>query len=89
MRKPAEMMRLMTALIMVGFFEDRKHKSEKGKSRDTNRLDSCSLFEVKKRQLSRRWNTSHLSLPKLGKIQSAQLLKSNLKACAGRQLCSK
>jgi len=37
-----------------GFFEDRRHKSEKGKSRDTNRLDSCGLFEVKKGQLSRK-----------------------------------
>jgi len=85
MRKPAEVMKLMTALIMVGFFEDRKHKSEKGKSRDTNRLGSCCLFEIKKGQLSRIWNVSHLSSPQLGKIQSAQLLRPNLKACAGRQ----
>jgi len=52
MRKPAEMMELMTALIMVGCFEDRRHKSEKGKLRDTSRLDSCSLFELKKGQLN-------------------------------------
>jgi len=51
MRKPAEVMKLMTVLIMVEVFEDRRHKSEKEKSRGTNRLDSYCLFEVKKGQL--------------------------------------
>jgi len=68
MHKLAEAMKLMTALIMVGFFEDRRHRYGKGKSRNTNRLDSFIPFEDKQGQSSRRWNASHLSLPQSGKI---------------------
>jgi len=40
-------------IIMIGCFEDRRHKSKKGKLRDTHKFESCSLFEVKKGQLNR------------------------------------
>jgi len=39
MYKPAEMMKLMTALIMDGCFENRRYKS-KGKLRDIHKLNS-------------------------------------------------
>jgi len=47
------------------------------------------LSEVKEGRPSRRWNASHLSSPQSGKIQSARLLRPDLKACAGRQSCPK
>jgi len=38
----AEVMKLITALIMVGCFEDKMQKSDK--LRDAHKLDSCSLW---------------------------------------------
>jgi len=71
MRKPAEMMKLMTAC-----FEDRRHKYEKEKLRDTCNLLSYSLFEVKNGQLNRRWNASHISLPRLGQNTIDTVIKT-------------
>jgi len=69
MRKPAEMMKLMTALIIIGCLEDNRLNLENGTLRETHTLDNCSLFAVKKGQLNKMCNVSHISLPQLGRIQ--------------------
>lgn len=47
MRKPAEVIKLMMTLIILGCLVDNRPKSEKGTLRDTHKLNSCSLLAGK------------------------------------------
>lgn len=91
MRKPAEMIKLMTALMIRLGVQEIEDLTQRGGNVNTYyKSDSCSLQLLLRSKKKKPLTILHFSLPRLGRIQPEQLIRFNLKTCAGiKQLCSK